>query len=442
MAQPATTPAPRTVEVPALTREATFVPASIDREKRTVELVWSTGAQVRRFDWSEWTPFEEELSLEPEHCDLARLKSRAPLLDTHQRFSVSGILGVTEKAWLETGEGRAVVRFSKRSEVEPIWRDVQDGIITGVSIGYHVRKYLVTKEEGKLPVYRAVDWYPYEISLCPSGADAGAGVRSNPAAPSSRCELVDVQERSMDPKDQVKAPATQSTPPAPPAATASAPAVAAPAPAPAPVAAPAPAPVAEVRAAAPAPSAEAPATPEARIIAAARSITGETDLARVEGVLYALRDATRAAETLRAENATLKAQLAERSAPASAPAEKAPAAPEGKKAPGRIAAEVLVDEAVRSFKVAPTQRDSILDLAGPEGERLETLRAYLERAVPVMGALPTPPGSGSSPSSSAPSAPEAPKVPVVLTAEERSIAERCGVTPEAYAAAKSNQRVA
>lgn len=182
------------VEIPMQTREAPIAPGSINVEQRTVELVWTSGAKVRRYDWWEGRTYDEELVVSPEACDLTRLNGGAPLLDTHFRYSLAGQIGVVERAWLDGKEGRAIVRFSPREEVEPIWNDVRAGIIRNVSVGYEVRKYEVTKEEGKPDLYRATDWQPHEVSLVPVGADMGAGTRGRgssgaPAAPTNTCIL-------------------------------------------------------------------------------------------------------------------------------------------------------------------------------------------------------------------------------------------------------------
>lgn len=180
----------RRLDLPMQTRAASVAPASLDEARRTVELVWSTGARVRRYSWWRDEAFEEELSLDPEHVDLSRLEGGAPLLDSHRQYSLDGVIGVVERAWIDGGEARAIVRFSEREEVEPIWRDVQTGIIRNVSVGYAVRKFEITREDGKLPVYRAVDWQPMEISLVPIGADAGSGTREAPKE-SYPCTLID-----------------------------------------------------------------------------------------------------------------------------------------------------------------------------------------------------------------------------------------------------------
>ena len=68
--------------------EVRFMPESINEAARTVELVWSTGAAVRRRD--PWTgrAYDEVLSLEPGHVDLARLNGGAPLLNTHGAYDL------------------------------------------------------------------------------------------------------------------------------------------------------------------------------------------------------------------------------------------------------------------------------------------------------------------------------------------------------------------
>jgi predicted outer membrane repeat protein len=173
-------------DIPIQTRLASFQPATIDREARTIELVWTTGARVRRTDWWTGKRYDEELSLDPAHVDLARLNNGAPLLDSHNGYGLSNQIGVVERAWLEGDEGRAIVRFSTRADVAPYIADIEAGIIRNVSVGYSVRKYQI--EEGDIPLYRAVDWEPMELSMVPIPADAGAGTRS--ATQTNTCEFV------------------------------------------------------------------------------------------------------------------------------------------------------------------------------------------------------------------------------------------------------------
>jgi Mu-like prophage major head subunit gpT len=175
--------APRTIDLPLQTRaDVRLMPESVDAERRTVELVWSTGASVRRRD--PWTGkrYDEVLSLEETHVDLSRLNGGAPLLNTHGAWDLRDVIGVVERAWIAREDdalvGRATVRFSDRADVEPIWRDVASGIVRNVSVGYAVRSYEITETDGEPAVWRAVDWQPLELSAVPIGADAAAGFRA------------------------------------------------------------------------------------------------------------------------------------------------------------------------------------------------------------------------------------------------------------------------
>src|SRR6266511_3485790 len=171
-----------TIDLPLQMRaDVRLQPDSIDAEARTVEVVGSTGAAVRRRDLWTGKRYDEVLSLDPRHVDLSRLNSGAPLLNTHGAFDLGNVIGVVERAWIErshdTYEGRATVRFSARDDVEPLWQDVRAGIIRNVSVGYLVRACEVPEQDGQVPVWRAIDWQPVELSAVPVGADGGAGFR-------------------------------------------------------------------------------------------------------------------------------------------------------------------------------------------------------------------------------------------------------------------------
>jgi len=169
----------QTRQLPNLSTRAAFVPATLNEETRTVELTWSTGAQVRRIDYWDETTWIEQLSLDPAHVNLDRLNSGAPLLANHNNWSLDNVLGVVEKAWVQGGEGRAQVKFSEREEILPIIADVKGGILRNISVGYTIKKLERQPDlQDGLPVYLAIDWEPMEISLVTIPADPGAQVRS------------------------------------------------------------------------------------------------------------------------------------------------------------------------------------------------------------------------------------------------------------------------
>lgn len=166
------------LQAPALRRLSPL--RSFDRAAGTVEVVFSAGAEVRRYDWWEDEYWIEKLDMRAEAIDFSRLNGGAPLLNTHRSRDLSDQIGVVERAWLEDGVGLAKLRFSARDEVKPIAQDVADGIIRNVSVGYSIEEM---REEGFDPVtghriMLVTRWQPFEVSFVPVGADAAAQARS------------------------------------------------------------------------------------------------------------------------------------------------------------------------------------------------------------------------------------------------------------------------
>jgi len=170
---------PQTRQVTPLSTRAEV--GTINAEKRTVDLIWTTGAAVLRSSWLDG-PFYEELSLDPKHVRMGRLNNGAPFLANHYGGDVAATLGVVESARLEGNKGTATVRFVAEGidpEADKVFRKISDKIIQNVSVGY--RTYKLEKIEGgsaTIPTFRATDWEPYEISAVAMGADDGAGFRS------------------------------------------------------------------------------------------------------------------------------------------------------------------------------------------------------------------------------------------------------------------------
>lgn len=182
------------VDMPVLAlRAEVSLPATIDDEQRTVDLIWTTGADVERMDWWTGDRYIERLSLDPAHVRLDRLNNGAPLLDSHAAYSVMEMLGacVPGSAVLMKSEGRVQVRFSKRKEVDGVWQDVRDGLIRFVSVGYRIYRYEESQPKGnKLPVRLATDWEPMEVSMVPIPADAGAHARGEKPKNTNQCRIV------------------------------------------------------------------------------------------------------------------------------------------------------------------------------------------------------------------------------------------------------------
>ncbi len=69
------------IELPALLRSAELAPNTVDTDTRTVEVIWSAGARGRRSTLF-GEPYDEELSVDPDHVRLDRLNAGAPPMAT------------------------------------------------------------------------------------------------------------------------------------------------------------------------------------------------------------------------------------------------------------------------------------------------------------------------------------------------------------------------
>ena len=191
------------VDRPIFVRALDAQPRTLDAEQRTVEVIFSTGAGVVRRDWE--GQFLEVLSLEPDAVDLSRAEGM-PVLNAHKAFDLNSVLGVVRSATVDAKGARATIVFSRRPDVDPFFRDVADGILRNVSVGYSVEKWADSTDPQTGQRTRTVlRWTPLEISFVPIAADSGATVRSQketlmpevavnqpatpPAAPANRVQI-------------------------------------------------------------------------------------------------------------------------------------------------------------------------------------------------------------------------------------------------------------
>ena len=152
-------------------RAAVLAPETFDEGERTIEVVLSTGADVQRAGYIERLPIA--------NADLRGIEGK-PVLDAHNQGSTRAVLGVIQKAWKKDGEIRALLKLSGRDDVAGLVRDIADGILRSVSIGYRVSKHAdATNSKGER-IRTALAWTIHEASFVPIGADAGAVTRSHP----------------------------------------------------------------------------------------------------------------------------------------------------------------------------------------------------------------------------------------------------------------------
>jgi hypothetical protein len=184
---------------------AGFVPNTFNEAERTVEVVWTTGAKVKRYSWD--GPFFEELSVKKDHVRMERLNSGAPVLNNHDTWrGLNDVIGVVEEASIKGGEGRATLRLSNRPEIAGLVEDIKTGIIRNISVGYVVHKFeeIKMKKGEEIPTYRAIDWEPMELSFVAIPADYKAQARSEEKG-AYECEIITTEneERTMNPENEI-----------------------------------------------------------------------------------------------------------------------------------------------------------------------------------------------------------------------------------------------
>lgn len=170
---------PQTISLPQHARAAQVRAATFDEADQSIEVVWTTGADVLRYDWLDG-PYLERLETAPENVRLDRLNAGAPFLDAHNAFELAAVIGavVPGSARMEGGEGVARMRLTRAAGAADIVQNIRDGIIRNVSVGYLVHAFTRTEAADGVPALMvATDWEPVEISAVPVPADPGAGIR-------------------------------------------------------------------------------------------------------------------------------------------------------------------------------------------------------------------------------------------------------------------------
>jgi hypothetical protein len=182
-------------ELPLALREAPIT--EIRADKRTIDVVWTAGAKIERYDWFSEKRYVEELVISDAAVRLATLNAGAPVLDSHNRYAgLASMLAVVEHAWLEGGKGMATIRFPKEGidpDIDRTFGKIADRMITKLSCGY--RRHKIEVDKAKSPeVWRVIDWEPFEISFVTIPADPETGLRSGSKSHADlekyRCEFV------------------------------------------------------------------------------------------------------------------------------------------------------------------------------------------------------------------------------------------------------------
>jgi len=219
-------------EVLSMTRQARAEDEAADSDP-VFTVVLATETPAKKW-WG-----EETLSCEPSAVNLSRAKLGIPYLLEHGSTYGNTIVpetrvGLLYNLRLENGQLLADSKFSRSQRGQDAMRDVEDGIIPYVSVGYIVERYKVTQKPdyaaGTIEKRTATRWTPVEGSLVAFPADHKAvSARSaegdqfpiefeaEEVAPTqtSTTETRAQQESQMDPKEAAAAAAASATATAP-----------------------------------------------------------------------------------------------------------------------------------------------------------------------------------------------------------------------------------
>lgn len=187
--------------LPRFGRAAEVRSESFNETDNTIEVVWTTGAGVRRWDWRRERYYNEVLEVSSSAIRLGRLNAGAPLLDSHNDYSLRSVLGsvVPGSAKVEGGVGVARVKLSRADADAAIVEKIRDGVIRNISVGYAIHKVVKTEAngDGADDEWRVVDWEPMEISAVPIPADAGSQIRNDNGEVLLPCEFINTTTEAV-----------------------------------------------------------------------------------------------------------------------------------------------------------------------------------------------------------------------------------------------------
>jgi len=140
-----------------------------EKEENTYEFSFSSTYPVERSFGTEILSHDEGA------IDFGRLNGGvAPVLWNHNMDSV---IGIVRNAYLdkEKKKGRAVVELSRNAKAQEVKRDIDDGILSAISVGYRILEMEEREIDGG-NAFLATRWEPHEVSVVASPAAPDVGI--------------------------------------------------------------------------------------------------------------------------------------------------------------------------------------------------------------------------------------------------------------------------
>lgn len=107
--------------------------------------------------------------------DMSRAANGLPLLFNHDTDQPIG--RIEDMALRKDGRLGGMIRFSRNARAQEVRMDVEDGILTDMSVGYRINKWVEERAaDAEKVTYRATNWTPMEGSIVPVPADHTVGI--------------------------------------------------------------------------------------------------------------------------------------------------------------------------------------------------------------------------------------------------------------------------
>ena len=141
-----------------------------------------------KYDQDRNINYYQILKMDESAIDFSRLQNYAPVLWQHDTQKQ---IGVVEKAYLLENKIMVQVKFRKNDDFSvSVFKDILDGTIKNISVGYVINHYTEEKRNGEY--YRIVDNYLiYQVSIVSVPADNTVGIRSLQIGEKTNMELED-----------------------------------------------------------------------------------------------------------------------------------------------------------------------------------------------------------------------------------------------------------
>ena len=133
-----------------------------DLDKLEITFTAASGEPYKRYDEEKDEFYYERLIITDDAVDLNRLNNGASILKNHDP---DHILGTITRAWIEDQKVVVRARFCKNNpEAQQIFRDIVDGTMKNVSIGYFPQ-VIVPVTENNVQFRDLTRWEAFEVSV-------------------------------------------------------------------------------------------------------------------------------------------------------------------------------------------------------------------------------------------------------------------------------------